>query len=402
VISAVPRTLSSLRGGRALAVGFFLVLAYVLASAEPAKAERPGWYANPSVSGPAQVGGTLSLNQGGIKCDNCIGTAVEWTSCTGPGNVGADRPTGGLPFDANPAPGCEVRVPFPGSNTYVIQPNDVGRHIQAHIVADNNDCGERRTDGSQECRMSRGQAYTATVGPIAPAPAPAAPPQPAAVVPAFSALPTISGQPAVGQTLTAQRGTWTGTEPITYAFQWFRCSTALRGCQAIEGATQATYTLVEADVGARITVRVTATNRGGGRAATATLTRHIRPAGAATTGEAATGAVVRAADLRPSERLSVDRVTAPGTIRADATVTLRVRIESRSGALVQGAAVEVFGRPGEIVSATRARTARNGVAVLRVTAGSLTDTQEVVLVVVASKPNDRSPAVRLVTLRVAR
>jgi hypothetical protein len=401
----VPTSLFELKGGRALALGFLLALV-VLVFAGSARAERPGWYANPSLAGPAQVGATLQGNVGGLKCEpNCLGTAYEWLSCTGPGNAGADRPTGGLPFDGNPAPGCVVRVPFPGSLSYVVRPDDAGRHIQLHIVADNVDCGDiNHSTGTQECRNSRGNAYTNTVGPIAGAPAaPAAPPQPAAVVPLFTTMPAITGQPVLGQTLTASNGTVTGTEPIAYTYQWFRCSAALRGCQAIQGATQATYRLVEADLGARITVTVTATNRGGGRAATAKLTSHVRRAGAQPASAPGSRAgVVKVQDLAASERLTVDSVTAPASVRAGGTVVLRVRVEDRRGFLVQGAIVEVLGRPGEVETAAAKRTGANGVAVLRVKVAALTNAQSVILAVVASKPQDTAPAVKVVALRVQR
>lgn len=35
--------------------------------------------------------------------------------------------------------------------------------------------------------------------------------------------PQISGTPRVGEVLRTTRGTWTGTEPITYTYQWRRC-----------------------------------------------------------------------------------------------------------------------------------------------------------------------------------
>jgi len=43
---------------------------------------------------------------------------------------------------------------------------------------------------------------------------------PAAVAPTPTAAPVLSGTPTEGETLTVTSGTWTGTEPITYFYNW--------------------------------------------------------------------------------------------------------------------------------------------------------------------------------------
>ncbi|WP_445996542.1 cell wall-binding repeat-containing protein [Okibacterium fritillariae] len=62
--------------------------------------------------------------------------------------------------------------------------------------------------------------------------------------------PTITGTAKVGETLTANPGTWTPAS-TTFTYQW------LRGATDIAGATSATYTATAADRGAQLSVRVT-------------------------------------------------------------------------------------------------------------------------------------------------
>lgn len=79
--------------------------------------------------------------------------------------------------------------------------------------------------------------------------------------PVNTALPTITGNPYLGHTLTAVIGSWTNY-PTSFAYQWKRNGVA------ITGATSKTYVLVAADLGASITVTVTASNVDADTAAT--------------------------------------------------------------------------------------------------------------------------------------
>src|SRR5207245_1941400 len=81
--------------------------------------------------------------------------------------------------------------------------------------------------------------------------------QAAPVAPSNTSAPTISGTAQAGQTLSASPGTWSGTQPISYAYQWRDCDTAGNNCADIFGATGASYTLAPADVGATVRVAVT-------------------------------------------------------------------------------------------------------------------------------------------------
>ena len=73
--------------------------------------------------------------------------------------------------------------------------------------------------------------------------------------------PVVSGTGVVGQTLTTTNGTWSGTLPFTYTYQW------QRNGSPISGATSSTYVLVSADAGANVSCVVTATNSKGSASA---------------------------------------------------------------------------------------------------------------------------------------
>ena len=77
---------------------------------------------------------------------------------------------------------------------------------------------------------------------------------------ASTAAPVVSGKPQVGVALKATNGSWSGG-PTGYAYQW------LADGAAISGATAATFTPAAAQVGKRISVRVTASKKGATSAA---------------------------------------------------------------------------------------------------------------------------------------
>ena len=98
-----------------------------------------------------------------------------------------------------------------------------------------------------------------------------------AAVPVNTAPPTITGTPQVGQTLTAGNGTWTNS-PTSFAYQWLRCNAGGNSCASVANGTQKTYTLVGADAGRTMRVRVTATNADGSASAQSDQTTVVAPA----------------------------------------------------------------------------------------------------------------------------
>jgi hypothetical protein len=76
------------------------------------------------------------------------------------------------------------------------------------------------------------------------------------------------GTAQAGQTLTASPGGWSGTQPITYAYQWRRCDGSGANCTDVASATSSSYLLASNDVGSTIRVLVTASNSAGSGNAT--------------------------------------------------------------------------------------------------------------------------------------
>jgi alpha-L-rhamnosidase len=119
--------------------------------------------------------------------------------------------------------------------------------------------------------------------------------------PRATTAPTISGTTQVGRVLRTTDGTW-DQQGVTHTRQW------LRNGRPVAGATASTYRVRTADVGARITVMVTAAKPGHTTgSATSARTRAIRAA------VSRTRVTVDRRTLSPGQRLRVTtQVTAPG------------------------------------------------------------------------------------------
>ena len=103
----------------------------------------------------------------------------------------------------------------------------------------------------------------------------------AGLLPKNTAPPTIAGNAAVGQTLTAAPGTWSGGV-TSYAYQWQRCDATGAACVDIAGATGQAYTAADSDVGSTLRVVVTAANPVGSAAATSAPTPVVSAVGSPT------------------------------------------------------------------------------------------------------------------------
>lgn len=94
-------------------------------------------------------------------------------------------------------------------------------------------------------------------------------PSAAGVSPYVTVIPAITGVATVGSVLTLGTGTWSGDATITYTYAWYANNVQ------ISGAAASTYTLLTAQLGKRITGRVTASNDSGNATSTTVPTAAI-------------------------------------------------------------------------------------------------------------------------------
>ncbi|HEY2328026.1 MAG TPA: hypothetical protein VGH52_11140 [Gaiellaceae bacterium] len=163
--------------------------------------------------------------------------------------------------------------------------------------------------------------------------------------------PSISGTAQQGQTLTGDHGTWSGTTPITYSYQWMRCDKNGNSCNGISKANSKLYDVVSQDVGNTIRFRVTGKNSDGstnaisGPTAVVTAAQAPPPATGCPTG---TGGVSISQVSSPA-RLDIDGFTSnPSVIgRTPGSVTVRVHVSACGGRDVSGAVVYATAVPYE-------------------------------------------------------
>jgi hypothetical protein len=182
------------------------------------------------------------------------------------------------------------------------------------------------------------------------------------VAPKSTTAPQISGKAQVGQTLTTDNGTWTGTAPLTFTYQWRICNDSGNACHDITGATGNEYTVKTGDSGNTLRIQVTAKNSDGADTATSVPTAAIAAAGGPTPLPtpaangcpklAAGAAAVSVADVSTPARLQIDQMQSnPGVIkRGTGLFTVRFHVSDTCGSPVQGAQVYATGVPYNMIS----------------------------------------------------
>ncbi len=168
------------------------------------------------ITGAAEDGQLLSASSGTWKGTPPFSYAYQWQVC-------------------NKTQRECLNIAEATSNTYRLITSEIGRVVRVVVTA---------TNAGGSASVPSGPTPEILEGP------------PVSISP-----PAISGALEDGATLTASTGSWVGTPPFTYTYQWQRCSAALAGCEAISSATEVTYTLGPEDVGDNMEVVVTAQNK---------------------------------------------------------------------------------------------------------------------------------------------
>jgi hypothetical protein len=175
-------------------------------------AQPPSNTALPQVTGTAQQGDQLSSTTG-TWTNSPSSYSYQWSDCT-----------------ASAATSCTA-ITGATASTYTLTATDVGQYVIVVVTAHNESASTASATG------------TPVKGPVLP------------LAPTDTTAPTITGTTNVGDTVSCNPGTWTGSPAFSYTWE-------LDGT-VIPGATTSTYTIPTTAAGGQLTCVVEATNTGG-------------------------------------------------------------------------------------------------------------------------------------------
>ena len=325
ILSSVAR-IATMRRFAVVVVGAAL-LGVLAPTASARQQAAPVNTAQPPGTGSPAQGQTLTAAPGTWTSATTPTFAYQWLRC----------PASGGASDGSDCASIDGAT----TTSYVVAAGDVGFTLRVRVTATN-------AEGQSVKASNATAAVTVQAGPP------------------NTALPTITGSAVVGESLTANPGTWTGTG-ITFAYLWSRCDAAGTACTDIATATASTYTVVTADAGKTLRVKVTATNASGSNAVTSAPSAVVTtaPAPPATGCPTGTGPI-KVADLSPPARLLIDRqqITPSPVTSGTQTIRIRLHVSACGGRTVEGALVYATPTPYQQFSATEQPTGADGWAVL--------------------------------------
>ena len=185
----------------------------------------PSSISPPVITGSLLQGQTLSSSTGSWNGTQPLSYSYQWYRCDSGGNNCVASVTG---------------------STDLLGSADVGHTIRVTGGASNS-AGSANSTSAATAVVTAGTAAPTNVSP-----------------------PVITGSLQQGQTLSSSTGSWNGTQPLSYSYQWYRCDSAGNNCVAT--ATGSTDLLGSADVGSTIRVTVSASNSAGSANSTSAAT----------------------------------------------------------------------------------------------------------------------------------
>jgi hypothetical protein len=196
-------------------------------SSKKIEAGPPVSIAAPAISGSLEEGQTLTAGVGAWAGTAPFAFTYQWQRCSILGG------------------GCED-IPGATSSTYTLEALDLASQLEVVVTASN-------AQGSAS-------ATSAETSPIL------------ALLPTNTLLPAVSGLLQDGQLLSVGTGSWSGSLPISYSYQWQLCNPLGNECADLSGATGSSLALTPSDVGGILDVVVTATNTAGSTSVTTPIT----------------------------------------------------------------------------------------------------------------------------------
>ena len=194
----------------------------------------------PTITGVTKDGKALNAKAGTWTGLAPISFTYQWLRCNSAGSE------------------CKNSGSATSATEYVLSPEDVGRTMRVAVAGTNSATSEPEIPA-----QTATSAHTTEVE---------------ALKPGNLTLPVISGAAQDQAVLTTSTGTWEGTPPLEYSYQWSSCTSAGASCKKITGATSASYTIPTAEIGKTIRVGVTATNGAGSKAVNSAVTAVITAA----------------------------------------------------------------------------------------------------------------------------
>lgn len=217
-------------------IAAFVTITNAAGSAKKLTASTRQVISNPIITPWPTISGGIwaeSLLQATATATGTPTPSVEytWFKCASLGEASADLPLGCFP------------IPGATGSTYLVTRADSGSIIRVKATAKN------------EAKPTGAFAFSKGYGPVK-------------IKPANTVAPTIVGSDVVEQTIFANSGTWSGSTPMQYFYQWMTCTTPQlvsssglpAGCAEIAGEVTEYLSLTSKQVGKYVLVRVTGSN----------------------------------------------------------------------------------------------------------------------------------------------